>query len=105
MSDLVENLEDRFSRLPARIVCVYPCRFGTADLCFQQTCSLIDLWSDQCTPYGDNRILTLVGRLIKFLAPEHQVGNKRVSMVREKVKEKRFFSSSGNCQGILKISL
>ena len=30
---------------------------------------------DQCTPYGDIRILALVGRLIKFLAPEHQVGN------------------------------
>lgn len=48
-------------------------RFGTADLCFQQTSSLIDLWSDLCTPFGDIRILTLVGRLIKFLAPEHQV--------------------------------
>ena len=47
-------------------------RFGSADLCFQQTNFLIDLWLDLGSPIS-NSILLLVGRLIKFLAPEHQV--------------------------------
>ena len=33
----------------------------------------------------------------------HQHHNARVSTVREKVREKNFFSRSGNCQGILKL--